>query len=62
MPTAPPLRPCALCQGFERVSEVHGALAGVIARAPWDGSDGEAPLEDEFDLADLMGDDAKEEL
>lgn len=44
------------------MSEVHGALAGVIARAPWDGSDGEAPLEDEFDLADLMGDDAKEEL
>jgi protein disulfide-isomerase A6 len=46
--------------GFERVATVSGPLATVEARAPWDGSDGEEVAADEFDLADLMGDDEEE--
>ena len=46
--------------GFERVADVSGPLAAVEARAPWDGSDGEEVAADEFDLADLMGDDEEE--
>ena len=50
-------------QGFERVSDVEGKLATIESRTPWDGSDGAEVVEDEFDLADLMGDeDDKGEL
>lgn len=49
-------------QGFERVTPVKGALAAVETITPWDGQDGHEPVEEEFDLAELMGDDTKEEL
>ncbi|GAB4823313.1 hypothetical protein N2152v2_010359 [Parachlorella kessleri] len=49
--------------GFERVSDVEGKLAAIESRTPWDGSDAAEVVEDEFDLADLMGDeDGKGEL
>lgn len=47
-------------QGFERIIPIKGTLATVESITPWDGQDGQAPVEEEFDLADLMGD--KEEL
>lgn len=48
-------------QGFESVSDVAGEQAKVTTTDPWDGGEGEAEAADEFDLADLMGDDAGEE-
>ena len=56
-----PARP----QGFEPVSDVAGSLAKVRTADAWDGGEGQAEAADEFDLADLMGDDEggkKEEL
>lgn len=48
-------------QGFESVSDVSGTLAKIENRAPWDGGEGTVDAADEFDLADLMGDDDKKE-
>ncbi|KAI7837719.1 hypothetical protein COHA_008441 [Chlorella ohadii] len=47
--------------GFESVSDVSGTLAKIENRAPWDGGEGTVDAADEFDLADLMGDDDKKE-
>ena len=50
-------------QGFESVAGISGELAKLEARAPWDGGEGQAAEADEFDLADLMGEEEnKEEL
>lgn len=48
-------------QGFERIIPIKGSLASVATITPWDGQDGQEPVEEEFDLSELMGDD-KEEL
>lgn len=47
-------------QGLERVADVSGPLAVVESRAPWDGGEGEETAEDEFDLADIMGEELEE--
>lgn len=47
------------------MSDVSGPLAKIEARTPWDGGEGSVEAADEFDLADLMGDEdegKKEEL
>jgi hypothetical protein len=55
-----PAPPCLLpFQGFESVSDLAGSLAKIETRAPWDGGEGTVEAADEFDLADLMGDDDK---
>lgn len=50
--------------GRERVAPVEGSLAQLETRAPWDGTDGEAEVEEEFSLEDLGigGDSDKDEL
>jgi hypothetical protein len=48
-------------QGFESVADVSGQLARVATVDAWDGGDGEEVVEEEFDLADLMGDDESDE-
>ncbi len=51
--------------GRERVVDVEGSLVQLETRSPWDGTDGEAEVEEEFSLEDLGigGDDAgKDEL
>ncbi|PSC76647.1 disulfide isomerase [Micractinium conductrix] len=45
--------------GFESVADVSGTLAPVQSRDPWDGGEGSAEMEDEFDLADLMGEEVE---
>ena len=67
LPLTPPLPspPVLPPQGFESVSDVAGPLAKIEARTPWDGGEGSVEAADEFDLADLMGDEdggKKEEL
>ncbi len=59
---AVPMLP-AVVQGYERVAEISGAVATIESRTPWDGGEGEAFIEDEFSLDDIMGDDdGKDEL
>lgn len=55
--------PCFLppeLQGFESVADLSGTLAKIENRVPWDGGEGTVEAADEFDLADLMGDDDKD--
>lgn len=57
-----PAAPAPVCvQGFESVADVSGQLARVATVDAWDGGDGEEVVEEEFDLADLMGDDESDE-
>lgn len=42
------------------MSDLSGTLAKIENRVPWDGGEGTVEAADEFDLADLMGDDDKE--
>lgn len=44
--------------GLEGVSNVRGEPARLESRTPWDGSEGEAAAEDEFDLSEIMGEEA----
>ena len=46
-----------LMDGSIRTVRLQADLPAVQEVTPWDGSDGAAVEEDEFDLADLMGDD-----
>ena len=50
--------------GRERVAPIDGELTALETKAPWDGTDGEAPVDEEFSLEDLGigGGDAKDEL
>eukprot|EP00887_Chlorella_sp_A99_P006680 scaffold3.g6680.t1 len=45
--------------GLEGVSNVRGEPARLESRTPWDGSEGEAAAEDEFDLSEIMGEERK---
>ena len=46
-----PPRACRVAQ----VLALNGEPASAAAIAPWDGTDGVEPVEEEFDLSEIMG-------
>lgn len=53
----------AVRTGRERVSDIEGTLAQIENRSPWDGSDGQEEVEEEFSLEDLgIGGSGNDEL